>query len=349
MFVYVGSYALLLYFLILYFCIFRDESNAPMRRSFLLAGLAFSIVFVVFRGDVGTDTANYLAMAQKIDVDSGVELVDLDVEVGFYWLLKGLVFLFSDPRIAINSISFFIAIYSLHLFSRSDEEFLVFALLLFPVFFFDMTMNGLRYGLAFLLAKHASDEYRLGNKSKSIIYLAGSVGFQLSGVLVFFLLWMDKFKISTFILSLLFAIVFYLIFQERLDSKFAAYAQLQSPGVLSGTLPLLLFVACLLNLYLMSPEIGRKFIPLLIFEVLAFVVAKFTYAGLRLQLLVLFVFFCSISSIDQRAWTKKKMVAIPLFFLIGLLGFMGSLKHYVEDISTPPSPFLPYHFFWNVQ
>jgi hypothetical protein len=348
MIVYVSSYLVLLSFCFIYLSFERENPILLTEKFLFIIGLVPALIFIALRGNVGTDTGNYLNMVQEIASNEGLGPGDFDIEIGFYLLLKGLVLLFSEPRFVVNSISVFVALYCFHLFSKNIESFLIFSLLIFPVFFFDMTMNGLRYGLAFLLAKHASDEYLLGNKLKSFFLLVICIGFQLSGVLVFFLLRKNRFKILNLLYVTLFAIILYLIFQERFSYKFIAYTELESPSVTSGLLPLLVFLACWLNLLLVDSKFNLKFLPLLALEVASFVLARFSYAGIRFQLLILYVFFCFISGINLNVYRRKNYIlVISLFFLIGLIGFVGTLKHYTDDIGIPPSPFLPYHFFWE--
>lgn len=349
MYAYISSYLVLLTFCFLYLFLEAKESNAISIKAFFITGLIPAIFFVVFRGNVGTDTGSYLQVIEYIIFDSFGDTGDIDIEIGFYLLLKGLIFLFSEPRFVVNAISFFITIYCFYLFSCDRIRFLIFTLLIFPLFFFDMTMNGLRYALSFLLAKHAADEYAINKRLKSLILLICCVGFQLSGVLVFFLLRVRQFKILTLIYTFIFGCIFYALFQERLIYKYAAYADLESPSIFSGLLPLIIFFACYICLILVDRRFAKKFMLLFVLEVASFVLAKFTYAGLRFQLLLLFVFFCFISEIDLKAYGKNKILVLSLFFLIGFVGFSGTLRHYINDAAMPPSPFLPYHFYWDIQ
>jgi EpsG family len=346
MYAYVSSYLVLLSFCSFYLFLETKKSDTVLIKVLFFVGLIPSIIFVIFRGNVGTDTGTYLQMVQDIGLNPTAERNDFDIEIGFYLLLKAFSSLFHHPRVVINLVTAIIATYCINIFSRSKEQFLVFSFLVFPLFFFDMTMNGLRYALSFLLAKHASDEYANNNKFKSLVLFVACISFQLSGLLVFLLLRIRNFKFSTIAFALPLAMIFYSIFDERLAYKFIAYTQLESPDFLSGVLPLGVFLACYFNMMLIDRKFVKKFIPLLILEVASFILAKFTYAGLRFQLLILFVFFCLISEVNLNEY-KRKVVVLFLFFLIGLIGFAGTLKHYVDDANMPPSPFLPYRFFWE--
>ena len=167
MFFYIAPYVFLVLSTFLIF-FFDKKSDIFWKKIVFLIGFIPAVFVVVFRGDVGTDTGNYFQMAANILEEGSAVHNDFDIEIGFFWLLKWLAFLFGEPRVIVNVIGFLIAWYSFFLYSKNVESMAVFALLLFPVFFFDMSMNGLRYGLAFLLAKHASDEIDLGRKASSL-------------------------------------------------------------------------------------------------------------------------------------------------------------------------------------
>lgn len=349
MYVYILSYFFLLLCLSIASLSPIGKYSPSSMRLLSFIGLIPAILLVGLRGDVGTDTATYLLMASDLMDGEVNNPENLNIEFGFLWLLRFLIFLSGEPRFSINVLSLIIAFYSFFIFSKNRESIVIFSLLVFPVLFFDMSMNGLRYGLSFLLAKHASDVWLSNKKAKSLVLLIGCIGLQLSGILVFFLLRLHRLRFLNLIYVLPFAIVFYGVFQGRLTDKFIVYAQLESPSLLSGLLPLAIFFACYLCLLLVDFRFAKRFMPLLILELLSFFLAKFTYAGLRVQLLILFVFFCLISEIDLKAYGQRKLLIVFIFFFIGFIGFIGTLRHYIADADVPPSPFLPYHFFWEEQ
>ena len=318
-----------------------------LRKIFFIAGIFVTFLVVILRGDVGTDTATYLDMAQRIEANSSVSATELDVEMGFYWMLKALIFLTSDPRIVINSISGIIVFYAYYIFSKSDERFLVFVFLIFPIFLFDMSMNGLRYGLAFLLAKHASDKLK-ENIGISAFLLTLSILFQISGILVFSLLVVKRINFKSIFILVILSFLLFFLFQERLEYKLTSYMQLQSPSVLSGLFPLIIFGLTFFAALITGGIISKNIVLLLVLEIVMFALAKLTYAGLRFQLLILFVFFCRISDLSFSKFQEKKITNIFIFLLIGLIGCFGTYKHYIDDYGMGPSPFIPYEFYWDI-
>jgi len=81
---------------------------------------------------------------------------------------------------------------------------------------------------------------------------------------------------------------------------------------------------------------------------LAWWLTSVSYAGLRMQLLVLFVCFCSISTIQLKEYRYKRNVILFLF-IIGLFGFIGKLNNFNDEMKDSGSPFLPYHFYWEAE
>ena len=347
MYVYLFSYfAVFSYALITTLFLRKRPTNAGIYPGFFIAMLP-AIVFVVLRGNVGTDTDTYLTMIKAMLADPNADSSEFDVEIGFFLLLRFLMFFMSDPRIILNSISLFIALYSYYLFSKKQYSTTIFCFLIFPMFFFDMSMNGLRYALAFLLAKHASDNFQDDRKVSGSLLLLLSVFLQISGILVFALMQLHKIRFRHALYSIPLMVVFYYVFDERLLYKFAAYQDLTAPSGTSGLFPLIIFFACYATLILARFEYAKLYFPIFLLEIASFMLTRITYAGLRFQLLVLFSFLCCISVIELQKLTRNRKAVYGLFIAIGILCFAGTVKHYIDDEGQPPSPFLPYQYFWD--
>ncbi|MDP1522641.1 MAG: EpsG family protein [Methylotenera sp.] len=322
--------------------------SSSLDKSIFILGLLPAILVAVLRGDVGTDTVSYLEMSSKLLENSDTGYQDINVEIGFYWILKSLVFLLNDARLPINLLSFIIAIYSYFLFFKEKQRILIYSFLIFPIFFFDMSMNGLRYGLAFLLAKHASDMYENNKNPMSLALMVLCVSIQMSGILVFLLLQLKRIKLSNFAFLVPIIFIFLYIFEERLLEKYASYQEFSSPSLYSGIFPLFIFASCY-GVLVFSKVRKIATINILFFaEVSSFLLAKFSYAGLRFQFLILFVLFCLIADIKLREY-KNKSVVIALFIVIGLCGFLGKLKNFTDEYTYAATPFLPYELFWNAE
>lgn len=342
---YIIPYLVLISFYLVSHLFPREKRSITLLRVMFLIGFTPAILLVTLRGGVGTDTGNYIQMAKDIAQGGYERYGDYDVEFGFFFLIKFLTSMVDEPRIVINTISFFIAIYSYYLFAASKNSILVFILLIFPVFFYDMSMNGLRYGLAFLLAKHASDKYESNNKVFALALLIASIGFQLSGILVFFLLKVNRLKVSTAIYMAPLFLAVYIVFEQRLLYKLLSYQMLESPSNTSGLMPLIVFLLCYLIIFFESSAFSRQLLFFLIAEIAAFMLAGITYAGLRFQMLILFSFFGALSAAHFQSLFKKN--AIPIFLLVvGVIGFSGKLRNFSDGSFEPGTPFLPYSFFW---
>lgn len=348
MYVYLLSYlAVLSYALITTLFLRKRPASSGIYPGFFMAMLP-AIVFVALRGNVGTDTDTYHRMIEALLADPYAGSSEFDVEIGFFFLLRFLMLFMNDPRVILNSISLFIALYSYFLFSKKQYSTTIFCLLIFPMFFFDMSMNGLRYALAFLLAKHASDNVQDDRKISGGILLLLSVSLQISGILVFFLMQLHKMRFRHALYSIPLMVIFYYAFDERLLYKFAAYQDLAAPTGTSGLFPLIIFFSCYATLVLARFEYAKLYFPILLLEIASFMLTRITYAGLRFQLLVLFSFLCCISVIELQKVTRNIKMVYGLFIVIGMLCFIGTVKHYIDDEGEPPSPFLPYQYFWDV-
>ena len=135
--------------------------------------------FVGLRGeDIGSDTPFYLKYFDFVKYGDSLEGVER-VEIGFYWLTK-IISYFTDSKCVYLSIIFliqFIGITSA-LFKKNEifrpYLFLTFIWLSYP-FFYSITLNTLRQGLAFVFVIYAIDA-KLQNKKYSpyILLLLGS-------------------------------------------------------------------------------------------------------------------------------------------------------------------------------
>ena len=348
MYIYILSYVWLLVCVLSIFSLPNHIKEIKRAQVLFFLGFLPTLLLITLRGDIGTDTWNYFGMATDLVENSSKSFTEYDIEIGFYFLLECLAFVFNDPRFVINFISFAIASYAFFLFSKNVRHILIFSILIAPVFLLDMSMNGLRYGLAFLIAKHASDQYDSKQKIAALFLVIASISIQVSGLLVFALLAAKHFKFSKLAFLIPLGLIFGIIFQDRILYKFQSYQTLASPGILSGALPLLIFLGCYLNLMIADKKLGFKFLPLLILEIASFLLAKVSYAGLRFQLLILFVFFCQIAAIELEKYNRRNWV-ISFFLIIGLIGFSGKLRNFSDGIDSTPTSFLPYHFFWDVE
>jgi hypothetical protein len=243
---------------------------------------------VVLRGQVGTDTASYLRIIDNI----AANIENSDVEIGFELVAKLLLGLGFSSQAVVAAFSWLICALLIIAFSKTKDEVLIFVFLIFPIFFYDMTMNGLRYGIAFCFAKIAFNAIEEGKRKTFALMGLASVSFHLSGFILLVLLMARRFNFRYLMIGGVLATVLVFIFLDRLIFKFTVYGDLQAPNGLSGLAPLLLVILLYISTILTSLKDVKYLTFLLILETAFFLMAKFSYAGLRFQYLTLFAFLC---------------------------------------------------------
>ncbi|PQA95867.1 hypothetical protein B0A69_05730 [Chryseobacterium shigense] len=310
-----------------------------------------ALLVVVLRGNVGTDSFFYLALLQdyKMYGESPMRY-----EPGFEFLGKALVFLGASPRAGVALIALISSGILFKVYSRSRNEMILLALLVFPLFFYDFTMNGIRYGLSFCVATLAVD--KLYQKKYRQFAVWGIVAFliQYSSLLILLLfvsvLIKKKYQIFFVAILSLFIIVspsMFSFFMERVSNKSEDYSQLYAPSFVSGLGPL--FVVLLMYVNFLWFNRGEKYSKLVhtifICELLSFIFAKFSYAGLRFQgafMYCMIIYLKNNSKKIDLPW--KYTVNLAIVSVFSILLFAKNITTVVQDELTP---FLPYHFFWE--
>ncbi|WP_323120890.1 EpsG family protein [Burkholderia alba] len=312
----------------------------------LSLSLAPTALLVALRGSVGTDTAAYLKMARAARIDDPTHL-PATLEPGFLWLLKLAALACSQPQTVVALVSLLVVFGCIAAFSGREEDALVFALLIFPLFFYDMSMNGLRYGLAFCLAKIASDCRDRGRRGVFGVCAGAAAGIHISSLLLIALLQVRKLRSLRYLaagagLAALLAACHY----DKLAIKLAFYTHYAPPGATSGSAPLVLAALVVLAGAIASGGLTRTLGLLLLFEAASFLFARISYAGLRFQWLILFALCCQMSVVAVVPARRGPHFYLALT-LIGALGFAVRARNMLQEYGVGPSPFLPYQFAWD--
>lgn len=327
----------------------KGNSSVSLRNQqiYLYSAIFPSVALVLLKGNVGSDTGVYLDIVERI-ANSSVSFSDIEVEIGFFFLVKSILIIISDERLIVNIISALIAIYLIYTFSKTKISILVFMSLVFSIFYFDMTMNGLRYGLAFILAKNSSDEFDQKNKKIAVVLAATAISIQISSFMLLILLRMRFFTKTDLIILIGFISGFFYLLSDKLLFKYLMYAESNAPDGYSGLLPLLISLTLISSIYFITGKIAKYPIILLVFELLSFYLTSFTYAGLRFQLLVLFSIFCWLTTLEFSSTLAIKKIAF-VFIIIGIVGFVGKMRNFESEKTDSGSPFIPYHFIWDLK
>lgn len=317
------------------------------RVALFIVGTLPAVLLVLLRGSVGTDTPMYL---QSIDMlrDAG-EPLEL-----FEPLFERLILVTSripvDASVVLASFSLAITVLLFVGWLRIEPALILFTGV-FSQFFFDMTMNGIRYGLAFSLVVVAATMLLQKQFYRYWLLIAAASLIQLSGGLLGVLLYiLHENKWRALVYASLFAAGVLASFSDDLLLKLLANEALQSPGVLSGVAPLLTSTGLLL-VWLLDRQVRTnarlKITLLLALTLSTYSVAQVTYAGLRLQQLVLFLislcFACHLRGYHLRV-SKASAGSI---ILVGVLCGILRLRNFADPGDEAEAPFIPYKFFWE--
>lgn len=320
-------------------------------RLFVYIVLSYLMFVSFFRGDVGTDTANYIVIFNKIASGDSVGFG----EIGFYYLSKMLLFFLIDPVWAVKAVSIvFFTMLGVFFFKADENERFLFVSYILPVFAYSYSMNGLRVGIAFsvllLVFQHVSKRDR-GNKD--VMYLVAPSLFHLS--LMAFPFFFVTYRVGLFscraALSVVFLVVVgggvFLFAGEYFLAKMSLYDGYESPSIFSGArvvIPLILIlIGCLLG-GLPSEDKAKVVSISLMFVIVAIVLTQISYAGLRvLDLLSFFIPLAILNSYGKR----NKCFGFNMkaaFIVAGVVSAIAIYSGYVKELGQGQSPFLPYEF-----
>lgn len=312
----------------------------------LAAGIAPAATFAVLRGRTGTDTAIYQDIIAGI-WSGNLKVVPRTLEPGFVWLVRALEWVGHDPRIATAILSLLIAIACVAAFGRSTEDACVFATLIFPLFFYDMAMSGLRYGLAFCAAKLASDAWSRRRRGEAVGFAVAAAGMHVSAALLVVLLQIGRLRLLRYAgLAVAIGGVLFAMHHDALLAKVGLYAAFTPPAQMSGSAPLVLALLTLAAGWMLLARMPRTLVFLFACEIASFALARISYAGLRFQWLVLFAMSCQFVPLLRVPGVRRRHVIVSLV-VVGAIGFAMRLRNMLGEAGLGPSPFLPYRFFWE--
>lgn len=335
-------------FLFFYFWLFLAKRINGLPSLFIVVG-ALPLVFLsLFRGNIGTDTANYLSIFEAIQ--SSPESIP-KIEPVFYGISLGLMSVFDDSRVVIGLFAFITTLVLFFSSIRFEKDCQIFGAAVIPIFYQSMTMNGIRYGLSFAIVILSALYFQRGNKKLFIVTALFSGLIHLSGLFlaVLFYLLVNKNR-NSYIVIIAMAIGTIIFFEDALLIKFFAYSELESPSVTSG-LSLLFLSLAVIFIFMVEKNLNYKFgvqIFIILFLVISsFILTKFSYAGLRMQSLVLYLIFLIMQYRFAEGGVALSGRRYALLIVIGFLGVGFNLNNYINEDVDNLSPFLPYKFVWS--
>lgn len=287
---------------------------------------------VIFRGNIGADTKSYESIITYYIVTNKCMVEPL------FCLMSESIYNFvgrSDLTLRVITAIFCFLFY--FAFFKTKNDIAVACLFVFPVFFYDMSTNGIRYGLAFVLFKLLFD----GLNKKSILTAPIYLSIQTTSIVLVLLSFIKLINFKKAILSLVLIVFLYLLGVDYFSKKIEAYSAYSAPNFYSGILNFLLGLTIISSLKYFK-KINFKIYLIYFMILLSFqIFSSFSYAGLRLVQLMLFYF--SIMTIPLIAPLNKKTNAsiCLVLFLTGFIYFLNLLR-----IMSQSGDYIPYQFIF---
>lgn len=330
--------------------------NSRSGKALVYSVLFYCLFIALFRGAVGTDTANYIKIFNAFS--NGYELSVGDE--GFKYLIKLLNNLFNNSQFAVNSVSiiYFALLAAFFYRSNKNEAFFLVSYFL-PVFAYSYSMNGLRVGLAVAVFLIAIQTYS-NKKSLLVSFKYFLLGFFLHITTVFlpvmFFLYQVKWLSIRFLIRFLlvfsFVFIVFLLNFDYVSGKYLAYSDGNSvaPSIYSGlSVVFSLFIIIFFMLFGKLPRHDKKWIFTISFVliVMSFILAKYTYAGIRiLDLLATLVPIVVLLRYNEKGINFDKHIKLA-FFMSGAFVALNSFIGYLSYYGVGGSPFLPYYFIFK--
>jgi hypothetical protein len=309
------------------------------------------ILLAVLRGEVGTDTVNYIANAQYIIWWK--EQGQTTFEFGYIFLVRLLAILTSDPRVVVALISLLAAIAFFAMLYMWENGQCIVSLVFIPVCFYTFTMNGLRIGIAFPLAAIAV--LQLGKKHFIQFYILAfaAISIQMTAAILLPMLLLAREQLKVTWKGVLYglfigaAILYpaYYLLGDQIAIKLLLYSVGGgTPSSSSGLAPLITSaVYSVIALWFSEKRYLYVGFIFLVIQAAFFVITQFSYAGLRFQGMALFAQLLALSYGAKRP-IKRSQLAIVL--LLCCLAFSEVVRNFTTGAGEV-SAFIPYHFVWE--
>ena len=306
------------------------------------------IALALLRGNVGVDTPNYIGAIEVLrEVDGNSYQL---FEPLFQWLLSTIGLLPVPAWVVLAIISLTTTTLLIYGWLRVEPSLIIFSGI-YAQFFVDMTMNGIRYGLAFSLIVFGAN-YLLSKRFHVfwIFVLAATFIQFTSAVLGVMLYLLHERRWRALAYAVFFGWLVAISFSDHLLLKIAANELEQIPGALSGVVPLAATWMVLLvwrgdaNA---KQEALTKIYGIAVLSLVCYGITQLTYAGLRMQQLVLFL-----TSLTLACHLRGHSISLRRHSVIGLLVIgmvLGTLKlrNFSQSNEDALALFIPYKFIWE--
>ena len=322
-----------------------SKINLKSYKMILFIGLIPAALIAILSGDSGTDKLSYYNWISR--TFSG-HMDEIAYEPGFKYLTYGLSFIYPSEYFIIPVVGLLTSIFLWLAFSNNKWQLIVFTFLLFPYFYFDMTMNGLRYGLSFAISAYAA-KLIVDKKVKSFfIFGLLAVSMQYSSIVIIAMIYFSRIdfkKIHTVLLVVVVYVLFNVLDIGYFDTKVDMYKDLTKPSGISGVSPLILFTLIFCLNWSLNKKLSKTFFIIFGLQIASFILSLSSYSGLRFQSLFIFTLLIYIAFFQEVQEFKRRYVIY--FILIGFMSFSLKIRNFMSEENEIKTPFLPYEFYWE--
>lgn len=331
----------------LYYSAFFERISRYRGTLLACVSLGFLGAIALFRGSVGTDTANYEHIANLIWQNTE----PLKIEVGFKFLMESLHLLMDSEALAVRSISLIILFFILLFLFRSDrDERFILMFYIAPVFFYIFTMNTLRLGLASCFLLLSIQSYRRHNVMLTVALSMLAFSFHYSILASLLIIWAPIKKWNTnsiciFLLGAIVAIGVYWINKDYFFFKYIRYGLYEKPSAFSGLSIIALNLTILSGvLFSNLPRPQKKMILgfNLTFCMLFLWLSMYSYAGIRLLDLLSFSLPLGITTVFGSNNLRFNSSIKYSLLIAGILGAGNLYRIFLSTAGNGLTPFLPY-------
>lgn len=308
------------------------------------------IVLACFRGMVGTDTAFYMDL---FDLTAGGRNITFLFEPLFSLIVYAMMKIVGDAHTVLLIMAAATTVLMLTGAARLEKQPVLFATLVVPYLYLDMTMNAVRMGLATGVSIWAIVFFARGNRWLFLIMAVIASQIHISSIMLTAGTWfLLEARMRTMLVIAVLAAVVYFFLQEYIGDKFLAYSQIPIGSEFTGLAPFLL--GCLaLSAVALDHEFRREnlfqIILLLALVFLFFLLTQFTYAGTRFQtnmILMIYLYVAGATIRSDSSLEPRRFWPLAVFALLAGAFRLRNFSAIVDPSIT--SPFAPFHFFWEV-
>lgn len=310
--------------------------------------IAFVPMFVLIagRGMVGTDSAVYV---QTFDIIRYQGALASPFEPGFTLLVEVLTWIFRDSFDVLIFLGCVTALIMLTAGLLLERAPILLLTIVMPYFLFDMTINGLRYGLSFAIVALGAAALARGRFRPFALCCIIAASIQVSSILLAVGLWaLVETRVKTFIGAAVGLAGVLLIFGSYLDDKVAQNTDITGLGGLSGIIPLVVTVTIVGAVRFSDRRFLQSRLPMfaiLAMQIASFAISRYYYAGLRFQSLFLFLLYLFVAVSVRRSSVKLSgdRLIIGSLIITFALSSLSRITNFSDDTSGL-SPFNPYYF-----